>query len=58
MIHCAAVSGADGETNSGIMVEYPDTELQNAVRDVMDARVRLSTVGFFLAVPPEWQTST
>lgn len=42
---------------SGIMVEYFDTELQNAVSDVMDASVRLSAVECF-AIPLEWMMST
>lgn len=39
-----------------MIVEHLDAELQNAIRDVMDANVRLSAVGttgcFLVVVPP------
>ena len=48
----------DGAIISGIIVECTDAELQNAVNDVIDSSVRLSAVGCFLAVPPEWEIRT
>lgn len=59
-IHSAIVSGVEGDISRGVMVECPDAEVQNAIKDVMNVNVRLSAVGpgnlvwlCFLAAPPE-----